>query len=253
MKFITWCNNKKNPLNNRIVESAQTYGITLDFIGDDHPVGIWDYGRWCGRWVWLKEKLVSLHRDEVVMVLDSYDIIFLTNQTEIEQKFKMTNKRILTSVEKLGYHCFPGMSSNFSEVSSTQYKYPNPGSCMGYCGDLLDAADYILSGNTNFKSDNPQGHSDMQLWGRYAYENKDNVYFDDTCKIFMVETDHMNDESDETNMKNRQELVSQTNYTGRLKSFVSTEHPCVLHYTNRTKSSWGLDYLFKKFVKGIVT
>ncbi|KAI4501102.1 hypothetical protein M0802_003905 [Mischocyttarus mexicanus] len=86
----------------------------------------------------LKDALKDYRTDKkrIVIFTDSYDVIFLAQISEIIEKFKETEARILFSAE--GY-CWPdqNLSSKYPQVVKGK-RYLNSGGFMGYAFDVFE-------------------------------------------------------------------------------------------------------------------
>ncbi|XP_015171280.1 PREDICTED: procollagen-lysine,2-oxoglutarate 5-dioxygenase 3 isoform X1 [Polistes dominula] len=74
-------------------------------------------------------------RDRIIIFTDSYDVIFLAQISEIVEKFKETEARILFSAE--GF-CWPdqNLASKYPQVTGGK-RYLNSGGFMGYASDVF--------------------------------------------------------------------------------------------------------------------
>ncbi|XP_012135908.2 procollagen lysyl hydroxylase isoform X1 [Megachile rotundata] len=97
----------------------------------------------------LKQALEKYKNDEerIVMFTDSYDVIFLSGLTEIIEKFKNTNARILFSAEG---SCWPDKSLASKYPPATGGKrFLNSGGFIGYASDIYAILTYAPIKNEN--------------------------------------------------------------------------------------------------------
>ena len=122
-----------------MLESAKKNDININVLG------------WRQKWngfIWkfklMEDALKKISPNELVMFIDAYDIIFLSDQTEIEYKFKKYNKRILFGAtnnceSRLSLGCiFTKIFSNGKSLPKQPTKFDgiNTGCYIGYANDL---------------------------------------------------------------------------------------------------------------------
>lgn len=82
----------------------------------------------------MRDWLRANNTDEIIIMCDSWDLVFATNPDYIEQEFKrITSARLLWNAEK---NQWPATEFNFPEVG-TPYRYLNSGFVVGYANSLL--------------------------------------------------------------------------------------------------------------------
>ena len=69
----------------RMLNSAKINNIEIIPIGEGLDIN--DGGRFNGKNLWLYEELLKLDDDEIIMCVDAFDVIFLSDETEIKQSF----------------------------------------------------------------------------------------------------------------------------------------------------------------------
>lgn len=94
------------------------------------------------------EFLKPLPKDDIVVFLDGFDTLMLSDSREVIEKFKKTGKKMILSVENVR-SSFLMHSYNFQKVRE---KFINTGLYIGYCGYVLEFLQEIYSNEYNKKS-----------------------------------------------------------------------------------------------------
>ena len=94
------------------------------------------------------EFLKPLPKDDIVVFLDGFDTLMLSDTKEVIEKFKQTGKKMILSVENVK-SSFLMHSYNFQKVRE---KFINTGLYIGYCGYVLEFLQEIYSKDYNKKS-----------------------------------------------------------------------------------------------------
>ena len=83
----------------------------------------------------VKQVLEFIPDDEIVCFVDAYDVLCMSNEHEILDKFFSYNCDIVLSSE---VNCYPGENqSAYDQIPSiTEYKYVNSGGYIGYASAL---------------------------------------------------------------------------------------------------------------------
>lgn len=124
MKFYTWCNDKSDSRLNRLNKSAELNNIKIEPIGEGRDIN--EGGRFNGKNLWLYEELLKLDDDEIIMCVDAFDVIFLSDETEIKQKFLKMKTPILYGAERQSAGCFHGDVKKLRKLASrSKYKFFN--------------------------------------------------------------------------------------------------------------------------------
>lgn len=197
------------------VNTAKFYDIPTNFMG----LGI-AFTEHKQRVQILKNKLPTLDRDAVVVLMDGADTLFNDNKETLLRKFKEKNTRILISAERGFTYQYNDFKDKFDDKNSNcEYKYVNAGTFMGYAGDILNMVNDLI------ELDKRRSANDQGLLGMWVHENMDNadlVKMDVNCDVFWVTTGDWGTIIDERFSNN---LVVTNPFT--------KTRPCVVHYTGK--------------------
>ena len=130
----------------------------------------------------LKKEMENYNDNDIILFSDSYDVIFLSDENEILEKYNEFNCDIVFGAEKT---CWPdvSLSSYFSE-SDTVYKYLNSG---GFIGNAKTIKLYIENNCSNTQDD--------QLFMQQSYFKYKNITkLDTTAKIFQTSSNDILDD-----------------------------------------------------------
>ncbi len=185
-------------------ESARKNNINLVVLG------------WGEKWAgfgWklklLKDYLYTLSHDEIILVLDAFDTIIISNTNEIIKKFKGINKPIICAAERKHYSRIWNWAyekifnkDGHYPQTPTGYSYLNAGAWMsstGYALSMLDKAS--LENTTN----------DQTLF-THLY-TKGHIFIDYGCEIF-------------TCIRKESDLL---HINRRFKNVFTQTYPCIIH------------------------
>jgi uncharacterized protein with PIN domain len=232
MKFYTWCNNSKSDKIQRLLDSAKLQNIDVETIGEGRDVH--EGGKLNGKNIWLYEKVCELDENEIVVCTDSFDVIYLTNADEIEQKFLEMNAKIVYSTECLYNH----QDSKFLEYykklgKGKHYKFLNSGAMVGYAKNIKEKFEVILK---YLQTDIEESASYNQgRIGKYIAENSDKVKLDYDCEIFWTDQNFNNPPpiNKVTHPKYLEiginELKQKILRNGRMYNTITDNYPCIFH------------------------
>lgn len=216
----------------RFQKSCDIYGIPYKILGLNT---IWKGGDMndigCGQKInLLREELLNWTSDKlkktIILITDSYDVIFTTNQTEILHKYhKLIGKTnsILFSGEKF---CWPdrSLSKKYPKVNSS-FKYLNAGGFIGNAYEILHLLDIPIK-----DTDDEQLYYTNKylhfLQNDVNYCNK--IQIDYNCEIFQTLNGFCNVNID-FQIKTNQILNLETN-----------SHPCILHGNGPAETKFAL-------------
>ena len=94
------------------------------------------------------EFLKPLPKDDIVVFLDGFDTLMLSDTKEVIDKFKQTGKKMILSVENIR-NSFLMHSYTFMKVKE---KFINTGLYMGYCGYVLEFLQEMYTSDYSEKS-----------------------------------------------------------------------------------------------------
>lgn len=183
----------------KLVQSCQIQGIQLEVLGLDEP--------WFGlstRYLQLRKYLNTLQDDDIMLFIDGFDVLLLSDKQTILEKFLKMKIPFLMSVER----CVPYPHET---DCPTSFRHINIGTFIGYVGHIkkwLDDVDLTLEENDMLQI--------INHWNRDA-EAKKFYHFDCYAEIFfplncLVNSDVVID------FQNKTFFVTETHST-----------PCLIH------------------------
>lgn len=190
----------------RFIHSCNNYGLRYKILGlgDEWRGGNMSSGPGGGMKLnLLKKELENYQNDETILFSDSYDVIFLSGEKEIMEKYNEYNSEIVFSGEK---KCWPDESMKTKFTGEGPYKYINSGGFIGKVDTIRKLIDVDF-----------EDTYDDQYLIHSRYESlKKYILIDEECKIFQTSSNDTND----------LEIIYQTN---RLKNNVYNTFPCHYH------------------------
>lgn len=165
-------------------QSCERHGAKLEVLG-------WKQ-RWRGfqwRFQLMNEYLKSLHDDEVVCFIDSFDVILLRPLSELETLFRSVAKnigaKIIVGCEN-NSSAFQRIGGNYI-FGSCQKKYLNAGTYIGFARDLKRITDQMMAASSNPGSDDQimmtQVCNQIENQGDFHIDC-DNMFFITHCNMF---------------------------------------------------------------------
>ena len=126
---------------------------------------------------WDTEKL----KNTLLLFSDSYDVINLSSESEIIQKYNRISKMsILFSAEKI---CWPDKTlKKYYPIASSDYKYLNSGGFIGNAYDILD----LLHMKINDNDDDQLYFTKIFLFDNKDTNNVPKIKLDYNCEIFQT-------------------------------------------------------------------
>lgn len=203
--ILTVATDNNEPLK-RFIHSCNNYGLRYKILGLDYE---WSGGNMADspgggmKLNLLKEELKNYKKDEIILFSDSYDVIFLSGEKEIMEKYTDYNSDIVFAGER---KCWPNESIKTIFTGKGKYKYINSGGFIGKVDTIRKLIDVEF-----------EDTYDDQYLIHSRYESfKKNILIDEECKIFQTSS---NDTKD-------LEIMYQKN---RLKNNVYDTYPCHYH------------------------
>ena len=182
MKIIT-CITNPEEIGYKHALKASCNFFNLDLITLTHP-GKWDSHR--HKDTYLKQYLLSLPGNEVVLFTDGYDTILLGGEKEIMERYRRIapDGGIVISAEKTCYPD-PNLASTYP-MTNTPYRFLNSGGIIGTAADILSALAAIEEMKSSLPDD-PFLFSNQYLWTRIMLK-KDNsgIKLDVNCELFQT-------------------------------------------------------------------
>lgn len=181
--IITVATNE-NELLERFNHSCNNYGLRCKILGLEKQ---WTGGNMIDgpgggmKLNLLKEELKNHLNDEIILFTDSYDVIFLSDEKEIMDKFLTFNCDLVFSGEK---QCWPDKKTeHFFKDQEGPYKYINSG---GFIGRVKLIYDLINIEYSDTYDDQYLIHERYNLF-------KNRIKIDTSCKIFQTNAINSND------------------------------------------------------------
>lgn len=127
MKFFTWCNDPTDVRLEPLIKSAAMNQIELQYVG----LGVKKWRNY-DKLKYLNQILKAIPPDEVVCVVDAFDVFFQDNEQVILRKFESFDSDVVFSAER-GYSQQYRKYQNYYDKVSPEgpYKYLNSGTVIG--------------------------------------------------------------------------------------------------------------------------
>lgn len=121
--------NYEHPFLKHFLDSCNRYSIPLDLLG-------WGKGYYSHGWALqlIDHYVQTLPDEDLVLVVDAFDVFFLAGQEEIVRRFEELGVSFLISAER-GCGPDPQLAS-FYPPSPTPYRFVNSGTYMGYVKEM---------------------------------------------------------------------------------------------------------------------
>ncbi|MCE5319251.1 MAG: hypothetical protein LLG04_18045 [Parachlamydia sp.] len=139
LHVCTVANKKTRPLE-QLLESCNHYQVPISVLGLDLP-----YPGNGQKLVLLKEFIQPLPDDDIVLLVDAFDVLILASPETLLERFLEMQNPCAIGAEKICYP-FSHLKKRFPP-SPTRFKYLNSGTVMGYAGYLkkmLNAVEPII-------------------------------------------------------------------------------------------------------------
>jgi hypothetical protein len=188
---------------NYLLDTAYHFDVNVELIGIGHT-----FTTFTDRLYILQDYLKNTNPEEIVLVMDGYDTLFNNTLNYVLNQFKSKNTKILISAEKIFTYQWGIFQDKFDNISS-DYKYVNAGTYMGYAGDLKIMVDELFDINQIHPTQIDQGL--LGVWVYNNFENKEKVQLDTNCEVFWVTSGDV--ESLKYNQLNNDRLVNPTTKT----------------------------------------
>tara|TARA_B100002019_G_C21274161_1_gene604212 strand:- start:7644 stop:8381 length:738 start_codon:yes stop_codon:yes gene_type:complete len=225
MKFYTWCNDKKSERLNRILNSAKRQDITIEPIGEGRDIH--EGGNYNGKNLWLYDKVCELPENEIVVCTDGFDVLYLSDETEIEKKFKKLDTPILYSAEWICSHHSRKTCRQSRKIARNKvFQFLNAGTMMGYAKEIKECLERIFSYDCKIDD-----FDDQKMLGQYYIENRGKMKLDHDCQIFWVDAYFEYDKVDYTEEKFKSSVhkIKHMYKNGRLFNQTTNTYPCIMH------------------------
>ena len=178
LQIITVATDNNEPLK-RFIDSCNNFDLNYKVLGLNEKWlgGDMKLGKGGGMKLnLLKKDLINYNDDQIILFSDSYDVIFLTNEKEIMDKYNNFDCEIVFAGEAV---CWPDQSKEYIfQDTNYKYKYINSG---GFIGKVSAIKDLL--------KDDLEDSYDDQLYIHLKYEkekDKENIKIDYESQIFQT-------------------------------------------------------------------
>lgn len=163
--------NKKTQSLEQLLESCKHYQVPISVLGLELP-----YPGNGQKLVLLKEFIQPLPDDDIVLLVDAFDVLILASSETLVDGFLALQKPCAIGAEKI---CYPfGYLKERFPPSPTRFKYLNSGTVMGYAGYLKKMLNALEPINPK-KSD--QGQITL-----YYLDHQDEIALDYRGNLFLT-------------------------------------------------------------------
>lgn len=162
------------------IESCNRHSINPVLLG-------WDE-KWIGfgkKTTDIRDYIKHLPKDEIVISVDPFDVVFLCGLDEIENKFKESQAKYICGAMKLGPILGYVYNTEFNNTgipvrkTPSGYNYANTGTWIARAGDSVELIDHLVIDHSMSDTDVDQ----EIVTGIYIKDNTD-VNIDWRCEIF---------------------------------------------------------------------
>lgn len=134
--------------------------------------------------------LSTLDADEIVFFTDGYDVVFVSGENEILEKYKRISPEgtILMSADRF---CAPDPTkSHFFKTTSHGYNFLCAGGFMGNAGNIITTIDALFKTEQDDNSTENKHYfwCDQYMWTKALIDKKINIVLDHNCEIFQTFT-----------------------------------------------------------------
>lgn len=205
----------------QLIESCRVNQLKIDVVGLNDPN--FSFGKKLRDY---KAYLEKIPDHDVVLFLDAFDTLVLSDAETILQKFKSMDAPFVISVET---NCFPfAHLAPYYPPSPTKFKYINAGSYIGYAGYIKKIMEEL--------SPIPDETDDQGLLSVYYLYHPDKFKLDYQCELFLP-----------LFQVDQKELVLDSKNKS-VSCLTTNTSPCVIHGNGPAKYMYQLiyDQLFKE-------
>lgn len=191
---------------------------------------------WNEKWVGFGKKttdirdyIKKLPKDEIVISVDPFDVVFLCGLDEIEKNFRESSAKYICGAMRLGPILGYVYNTEFNKtgmpVRKTQsgYNYANTGTWIARAGDAIELIDRLVKDYSMTDTDVDQ----EIITGIYINDNTA-VDIDWKCKIFhnLLFRDFITRRADMKDIEFRE---------GRIYNRATKTYPCILHASGNAR------------------
>jgi hypothetical protein len=137
----------------------------------------------------LYDFLIQRDSDELIVCMDGSDTLFNDTAGILVHKFKSMGTHILISAERAYSYQYPKFKGAFDQITS-DYRYVNAGTFMGYASALVCMLEDIFQLNLKYPNANDQGL--IGIWVYLNLSQPEKVKLDTETDIFWVTTNDWN-------------------------------------------------------------
>ena len=162
---------KMHPNLKKLINSCEEYGIQLEILGMDMP-----YRRNTDKLRVMKNYCHQLPEDDLVLFIDAFDVLILSDKQEIVSRFLALDVPMLMSMEM---NCWPSdATAAHHPPTSSVFKYINTGGYIGWVKAVRNWLDAFDESLLSERSDQGASH-------KLFIKNPEFYGLDHWCAIFL--------------------------------------------------------------------
>ena len=191
----------------------------------------------------LFEYLQKINNNEIVLLTDAFDTMFISDEQEILSKYYEFNSPIVFSSEIV---CYPDstLGSKYPPLPNSHFKYLNSGGFIGKAETIMNLMEKYYSNDLidleNF------GWSNQHVWHQIYLKEQDVIKLDTKCEIFYtlcsaLDISYKYTTTKDAYIKNellnieRNRLMDEMSFKNeRFQSSITNRFPCHLHFNSPT-------------------
>lgn len=182
--------------------------------------------------------LKKLPKDEIVIVCDSYDVMFVQSSKKIQERYnKLASNKVVIGLEPECYESICDKETtkvcNIDNKKHKYYKYINSGFIMGRADLLMDIFKFQLDTNQ---------HDDQIGLGKWVKNNCNLCYFDYDFQFVFNYLD--------TSVNFKRLKIKITNDTMKIDKNITVDgiNPCVIHMPGQSNDLGKRSEIIRTFV-----
>lgn len=164
-------------LRNFLIPSCKFHNLNLKVITYEN-----DYKSHRIKDIALHKYLQNINDDEIILLTDAFDTMFVSGEREILSKYLQINSPIVFSAEIV---CYPdhSLASLYPRSNSaTHFKYLNSGGFIGQCGSIRDLIEkYYLNQEIDLSK---YQWSNQHVWHQIYLKEQNHIKLDHNSEIF---------------------------------------------------------------------
>lgn len=198
----------------QLLDSCQRYGVNIEILGLHQP-----YPNNCIKIKRVKDFIENLPDNDIVMLVDGYDVLFQASPEKILNLFFGMEVPFVIAVERLTwpYHS----KRSLFPPSPTSFKYINSGSYIGYVSHIKHIFSELKTKWHN---------SDQGVFYNHFFDHPEQYTFDYHCQLFLAMSD----------MRKEELVFDDINNVVKCKETDTT--PCIIHGPGHYRALYQMAY-----------